>query len=88
MTINFANFNALGTNQKMDAVWEWAFLVGKREGVEGNIFLYSLNGFFVEVEMRSSDNSIRHIEAIHLLSLDQLQGYALESNNPFLRAIA
>ncbi len=86
--MNFANFNALGTNQKMDAVWEWAFLVGKRGGEQGNVFLFSLNGFFVEVEMKIEDNSILNIEAFHLLSVGQLQGYALESSNPFLRSIA
>lgn len=86
--MNFANFNSLETNQKMDAVWEWAFLVGRREGSTSNTFLYSLNGFFVEVVITVSDNDISRIDALHLLSLDQLHGYALESTNPFLRAIA
>ena len=88
MTLNFASFNSLGTSQKMDAVWQWAFLLGKRGGIGSNTFLYVLNGFFVEVFIKTDDNTILHIEALDFLSLDHLQSYAIERSNPFLRAIA
>jgi len=45
-------------------------------------------GFLWKFFLKTDDNKILPIEALDFLSLDHLQGCAIEGSNPFLRAIA
>jgi hypothetical protein len=84
--MTFTEFNELDLEQKMDAIWEWGFFVGKTVGDVITKVLYSLNGFFAEVSINSADSKIVKIESHHLLGQDLLTTYALSTANPFVRA--
>lgn len=84
--MTFAEFAKLGTEQQMDAIWEWGFYVGKSGGEQFNTVLYAINGYFAEVQMDKTNNLVISILPHHLLSADLLKRYALNQSNPFVRA--
>ena len=84
--MTFDEFAQIGTEQQMDAIWEWGFYVGKSTENRSNKVLYALNGYFVEVTMEIASNKTLAIETYHLLSTQLLKRYSLNMSNPFVQA--
>lgn len=84
--MTFEEFARIGTEQQMDAIWEWGFYVGKSSENASNKVLYALNGFFVEVTLEVATNKTLAIDAYHLLSAQLLKRYSLNMSNPFVQA--
>jgi hypothetical protein len=58
-----SNFKQLELQKKSELVWEWGFYLGNRKTSYNNILYFLLNDFFVEVQVRLSDNVTESINA-------------------------
>ncbi|PBQ32427.1 hypothetical protein CNR22_11815 [Sphingobacteriaceae bacterium] len=80
-----AEFNKLDFDHRCDAIWEWGFYISRNKTDEVTKVLYSLNGFFAEMVIRSVDNKIMEVNGFEKVNQDEQTGYFIKNDNPFMR---
>jgi hypothetical protein len=75
-----SNFRQLELQKKSELIWEWGFYLGSIKTGDYNVVYFLLNNFFVEMQVRLSDNVTESISAEAELSQDILS--QLQYRNP------
>ena len=83
--MTLAEFNALDLDHRCDAIWEWGFYISRNKTNETTKVLYSLNGFYAEMVLRSQDNKITEVLAFDKVDKVEIPGYFIKNDNPFIR---
>jgi hypothetical protein len=79
-----SNFKQLELQKKSELVWEWGFYLGNRKTPDHNILYFLLNDFFVEMQVRLSDNVTESINAAAELDEDILS--QLQYKRPLIKS--
>lgn len=62
MTLN--EFNELSPQRRSDIVWEWGFFITREKKGSQTTILFSLNDFFVKLNIKDKENTSENIIGI------------------------
>ena len=85
--MTLAEFNDLDLDQRCDAIWEWGFFLGKNKSDGSNHVLYSVNGYFAEMNIRLTDNKILEARAFTKIDEKEKNFYLIDKENPFVKLL-
>lgn len=86
-TMTLAEFNELDLDQRYDAILEWGFFLGKNQSGENNKVLYSVNGYFAEMNIRLADNKIMEARGFTKMDDTERNFYLIDKENPFIKLL-
>ncbi|MDI1355005.1 MAG: hypothetical protein PSX36_08805 [bacterium] len=82
-----AEFNELDLEHRCDAILEWGFFLGKNKSADSNRVLYSVNGYFAEINIRLADNKILEARAFTSMAASEKNFYLIDKENPFIKLL-
>ena len=82
--MNLNEFNQQNFDQRCDTVWNWGFYICRHPQGDINKVVYAINNFYVEVNIRVSDNQILDVTGLSQEELKRKDFYLSVKNHPFV----